>query len=123
MRSGPPDLPGSERLSLPVPEGDRLAARFDLAGRIAKPLVLLVHGLTGSEASRYAVSTTRHLVSLGWPVLRINLRGAGPSRPTAAGHYHAGRTGDLAEALRGLPADLARHGSSCSDIRSAAISC
>ena len=29
VRGGPPDLPGSERLSLPVPEGDRLAARFD----------------------------------------------------------------------------------------------
>jgi len=111
VRGGPPDLPGGERLSLPVPEGDRLAARFDRpAGCIAKPLVVLVHGLTGSEASRYAVSTTRHLVGLGWPVLRINLRGAGLSRPTAAGHYHAGRTGDLAEALRGLPADLARHG-------------
>lgn len=42
--------------------------------------------------------------------MRLNLRGSLPSLPTAAGHYHAGRTEDLAEALRGLPADLTRYG-------------
>ena len=108
---GPPDLLGGERLLLPLPGGDRLAARLDRpADRIAKPLVVLVHGLAGSHASGYAVASARHLVGHGWPILRLNLRGAGPSRATAAGHYHAGRTEDLAAALRGLPADLARHG-------------
>jgi len=112
VRGTPPDLPGRERLLLPMPGGDRLAARLDRrAGpTTARPLVVLVHGLTGSEASGYAVVSTRHLVGQGWPVLRLNLRGALPSRPTAAGHYHAGRTEDLAEALRGLPADLTRYG-------------
>jgi predicted alpha/beta-fold hydrolase len=107
----PSDLRGSERLMLPLSDGDLLAARLDRPGdHIFRPLVVLVHGLAGSEASGYAVSTARHLVGHGWPVLRLNLRGAGPSRATAAGHYHAGRTADLAAALRGLPADLARHG-------------
>ena len=108
----PPDLPGGERLLLPMPDGDRLAARLDrqAGGPIARPLVVLVHGLAGSEASGPVVASTRHLVGQGWPVLRLNVRGALPSRPTAAGHYHAGRTGDLAEALRGLPADLTRYG-------------
>ena len=112
VRGTPPDLPGRERLLLPMPGGDRLAARLDRrAGpTTARPLVVLVHGLTGSEASGYAVVSTRHLVGQGWPVLRLNLRGALPSRPTAAGHYHAGRTEDLAEAVRGLPADLTRYG-------------
>jgi pimeloyl-ACP methyl ester carboxylesterase len=55
-------------------------------------------------------SPARHFVGQGWPVLRLNLRGAGPSRATAAGHYHAGRTDDLAAALRRIPGDLARHG-------------
>jgi uncharacterized protein len=107
----PPDRPGGERLLLPMPDGDRLAARLDRhAGPISRPLVVLVHGLAGSEVSGSVVVSMRHLVSQGWPVLRLNLRGALPSRPTAAGHYHAGRTGDLAEALRGLPAEFTRYG-------------
>jgi predicted alpha/beta-fold hydrolase len=111
VRGTPPDLPGGERLLLPMPDGDRLAARLDRpAGRFARPLVVLVHGLAGSEASGNVVASMRHLAGQGWPVLRLNLRGALPSCPTAAGHYHAGRTEDLAEALRGLPADLTRYG-------------
>ena len=107
----PPDLAGGERLLLPMSDGDRLAARLDWpTDRIARPLIVLVHGLAGSEASGNVVASKRHLVGQGWPVLRLNLRGALPSCPTAAGHYHAGRTEDLAEALRGLPADLTRHG-------------
>jgi uncharacterized protein len=106
VRPSPPDLPGGERLLLPVSGGDRLAARLDRpAGTIARPLIVLVHGLAGSEASGPVVASARHLAGQGWPVLRLNLRGALPSRPTAAG-----RTEDLAEAMRGLPADLTRYG-------------
>ncbi|MGH6800208.1 MAG: alpha/beta fold hydrolase, partial [Methylocella sp.] len=111
LRGTPPDLPGGERLLLPMQDGERLAARLDRrADSIPRPLVVLVHGLAGTEASRSVVASMRHLYSQGWPVLRLNLRGALPSLPTAPGHYHAGRTGDLADALRGLPADLSRYG-------------
>jgi uncharacterized protein len=111
VRGTPPDLPRGERLLLPVSGGDRLAARLDRpTDRIARPLAVLVHGLAGSEASRNVVASMRHLVGQGWPVLRLNLRGALPSCPTAAGHYHAGRTEDLAGALRGLPAELTQYG-------------
>jgi uncharacterized protein len=111
VRGAPPELPGGERLLLPVSGGDRLAARLDRpADSTARPLVVLVHGLAGSEASGSVVASMRHLVGQGWPVLRLNLRGAFPSRPTAAGHYHAGRTEDLAEALHALPAELTRYG-------------
>ncbi|MGH6847725.1 MAG: YheT family hydrolase [Methylocella sp.] len=111
LLGAPPDLPGGERLLLPTQDGERLAARLNRrADAIARPLVVLVHGLAGSEASRNVVASMRHLVGQGWPVLRLNLRGALPSLPTAPGHYHAGRTEDLAEALRGLPADLTQYG-------------
>jgi len=111
VRGAPPDLPGGERLLLPISGGDRLTARLDRrAGLMARPLVVLLHGLAGSESSAPVVASMRHLVGQGWPVLRLNLRGALPSRPIAAGHYHAGRTEDLADALRGLPADLTRYG-------------
>lgn len=107
----PPDLPGGERLALSLRDGERLAARLDRpADPRPVPLVVLVHGLAGSEASRNTVATARHLVGCGWPVLRLDLRGSLPSLPTAPGHYHAGRTEDLADALRALPGDLVRHG-------------
>lgn len=109
LRGVPPDLPGGERLLLPVSCGERLAARLNRqTGSNARPLIVLVHGLAGSEVSRSVVASTRHLVDQGWPVMRLNLRGTLPSLPTAAGHYHAGRTEDLADALRGLPANLIR---------------
>jgi predicted alpha/beta-fold hydrolase len=108
---GPADLPGGERLLLPMADGDRLAARLDRPERpTSKPLVVLVHGLTGSEASINVVATMRRLIDDGWPVLRLNLRGSERSRPTSLGRYHAGRTQDLVGALRRLPADLALRG-------------
>ncbi len=43
-------------------------------------------------------------------MLRLNLRGAAPSRATSGGRYHAGKTEDLVAALRGLPAELVSRG-------------
>ena len=111
FRGTPTDLPRGERLLLEVTGGDRLAARLDRPTcSVARPLIVLVHGLAGSEESGSVVASTRYLVGQGWPVLRLNLRGSLRSRPTAAGHYHAGRTGDLAEALRAMPAEFTRYG-------------
>lgn len=109
----PSDLPGEERLLLPVSGGDRLSARLDRPSQDAhppRPLVALVHGLTGSESSINIIATARRLNVEGWPVLRLNLRGAGPSAATSRGRYHAGRTEDLADALRALPPALLRSG-------------
>lgn len=107
----PKELPGGERLLLAMSDGDRLAARLDRpADPSRRPLVVLIHGLTGTEASVNVMRAARHLVREGWPVLRLNLRGSALSRPTSKGRYHAGRTEDLAEALRQLPDGLVRHG-------------
>ena len=54
--------------------------------------VVLIHGLTGCEASTYMQASARHLLERGHPVLRLNLRGAGPSRLRCRLQYHAGRT-------------------------------
>jgi len=51
------------------------------------PLIVLVHGLAGSEVSGSVAVSMRHLVGQGWTLLRLNLRGSLPSRQTAAGHY------------------------------------
>ena len=108
LRIGRPTVTG-ERLYLPMADGsgDRLAASLTPAPG-GRPLVVLIHGLTGSEKSTYMLNSARHFHALGYPVLRLNLRGAGPSRATCRGHYHAGRSEDLRDALHALdPASAA----------------
>ena len=50
-----------------------------------------------------ALDLSRH----GYPVLRLNLRGAGLSGATCRHEYNAGLTADLAQAIAALPAALA----------------
>lgn len=105
--------PGNGRLlllDLADGTGDRLAARLDLPGpavgpgerTVARPLAILIHGLTGCEGSAYMGSAAAHLLAHGFPVLRLNLRGAAPSAATSTAQYHAGRSEDLRAALAAL---------------------
>ncbi|MSO98882.1 MAG: alpha/beta fold hydrolase [Rhodospirillaceae bacterium] len=115
LRRAQPNLsgPGFERLRLPCEDGTGdvlLAALNTPAEKTTRPLVMLIHGLTGCEDSRHILFAAQHFLSLGYPVLRLNLRGAGPSRATCQGHYHAGRSEDIAAALTALPNHLIAHG-------------
>lgn len=94
----------AERLELALRDGsgDRLAASLHRAGEGTKPLVVLLHGLTGCEDSLYVRGSAAFWLMRGYDVLRLNLRGAGPSRPLCREHYHAGRSGDLRDALLAL---------------------
>src|SRR5262245_65385472 len=78
--------------------------------RAGRPLAILIHGLTGWEGSIYVLSMARGLLGSGYRVLRLNLRGAGPSRATCGGHYYAGRSQDFRALLSVLPAELTRYG-------------
>lgn len=85
--------------------GDRLLGDLHRPiGDAPKPLVVLLHGLTGCSESLYMQSTTRHLLGLGYSVLRLNLRGARPTRALCKQRYHAGRSADLAAVLSSLDA-------------------
>ena len=98
-------------IKLPMSDGDILIASLNAPPDPPKrPLIILVHGLTGSENSFNIISATNYLVKKSWRVLRLNLRGATPTRPLAKGHYHAGKTEDLREALNQLPLQLLNNG-------------
>ena len=97
---------GQEKLELPMPDGsgDRLVASLAAARRPrdGAPMVVLIHGLTGTEDSVYVRRSARHFLAAGHPVARLNLRGAGPSRSLCRGNYHAGRGEDLKAVLEHL---------------------
>ena len=91
--------------------GDRLVVSLHMPEqRRDRPLVVLIHGISGSEGSCYMVVAAAYFLARGHPVLKVNLRGAGPSRPYCGGHYHAGLTDDLAAVLDRLPPELTRNG-------------
>jgi uncharacterized protein len=102
----------SERLELPMRDGsgDRLLGDLNLPPARDKPLVVLVHGLTGCSTGTYMLASALHLLKQGYPVLRLNLRGAGPARTFGRQQYHAGRSQDLRDALAALPESLTNNG-------------
>ncbi len=119
--AGPPAMPSGERqrrLYLPMKDGsgDQLTGLLDApvhatgGARKALPLVVLIHGLSGSEESAYILASARFWLARGHDVVRLNLRGAGPSRAYCDQQYHAGRTEDLRDALHALDPDLTTHG-------------
>jgi predicted alpha/beta-fold hydrolase len=92
-------------LKLPVGDGSGDVLTGTLHRRAdsrAAPLVVLIHGLSGSEDSAYMSASAAHWIERGFPALRLNLRGAGSSRPLCRQQYHAGRSEDLRDALRAL---------------------
>jgi predicted alpha/beta-fold hydrolase len=115
LRRPSPDLSGFafERLQLPMRDGsgDRLLGDLNRpTHETGKPLVVLIHGLTGCSTGAYMLVSAHNLLRQGHPVLRLNLRGAGPARPLSRQQYHAGRSADLRDALAALPPDLTERG-------------
>jgi len=104
----------SERVCFPMADrsGDILLGMLDRPQwpDDARPLVILIHGLTGCEDSVYILGAARYLLYRGYTVLRLNVRGAGPSRPYCGEHYHVGRTADFRRVLQQIPDDLKQNG-------------
>lgn len=103
-----------ERVLLPLRDGtgDALVGTLQRPAELAakRPLVVLIHGMAGDETSPYLLTTAGFLLGRGYPVMRLNLRGAGPSREHCRLLYHAGRSEDLRQAILSLPPDLAGAG-------------
>jgi predicted alpha/beta-fold hydrolase len=106
------------RLRLPEPElvlvdmpdgsGDRLAVLLH-EGDQDRPLVLVVHGLGGSAESDYVRHVSAGLIRAGFPVGRIDLRGAGTGE-YAGGMYHGGKTEDVVAVIESFDRPVAMVG-------------
>lgn len=101
------------RLPMRDGSGDVLVAALQTPAPEApesRPLAVFIHGLTGCQDSLYMLRSAAAFLAAGYPVLRLSLRGAGPSRPLSRFQYHAGRSEDLRDALLGLPPERVAKG-------------
>ncbi len=95
------DLP-HEVIQLPLADGDTLLLYDSQSGtwEPGKPIAVLVHGLTGCHTSGYMIRLGKRLVANGYRVVRMDLRGAGPSIRLARKFYNAACSADVREVLR-----------------------
>ena len=103
----------AERVHVPLTDGsgDCLVGALHLPEQDrGRPLVTLIHGIAGCERSCYMTVATAFFLMRGYPVLLVNQRGAGPSRPLCKGQYHAGSTADFGTLLDQLDPKLTRNG-------------
>jgi predicted alpha/beta-fold hydrolase len=93
-----------EDLWIPAGEEARLLLRvtWQPGARADHPLLLVVHGLGGSDRAAYMVSTGRLAFSRGFHVARMNMRGAGDSEAVNPRFYNAGLDTDLLRAIQAL---------------------
>ena len=68
------------------------------------PLVLVLHGLTGSSNSPYVAGLQQALAAQGWASVAINWRGCSGEPNLQVRSYHSGASDDLAEVIGQLRA-------------------
>ncbi|NOQ36039.1 MAG: hydrolase [Methylococcaceae bacterium] len=87
----PPPLLKRERLM--TDDGDFLD--IDCCGEGQKPLVILLHGLTGSSESGYLKGLQYCLLEQGFKSVALNFRGCSGESNHLARCYHSGETEDI----------------------------
>lgn len=68
------------------------------------PLVLVLHGLTGSSSSLYVLGLQQQLAAQDWASVAINWRGCSGEPNLLPRAYHSGASDDLAEVIAHLQA-------------------
>ena len=94
-------IPG-EHIKVQLEDGDQLLVRLSLpkGWKNGQRIVVLIHGLAGSEESPYLIRMGEKLFKRGYAVVKVNLRGCGPGRGLARYPYHSGRSEDTKALLK-----------------------
>ena len=99
----PPPLQ-RERERLWLEDGDFLDLDWHGRHDPKAPLVLVLHGLTGSSKSLYVLGLQQALAARGWASVALNWRGCSGEPNLLARGYHSGASEDLAATVRHLRA-------------------
>lgn len=99
--------PARERERMTLMDGDWLCLDWCLPPSWSasdKPLVIILHGLSGSSSSQYVLGLQHALEGSGWASVAMNCRGATGEPNNTARAYHAGAHDDVAEVVRAVHA-------------------
>ncbi|MCK9397508.1 MAG: hydrolase [Methylobacter sp.] len=88
-----PNPPDYRRERLGTPDHDFID--IDYCGTGKQPLVMLIHGLTGSSQSGYIKGLQSALLKQGLRSVALNFRGCSGSPNNRARSYHSGETEDI----------------------------
>ncbi|GAB6388580.1 hydrolase [Stutzerimonas marianensis] len=98
-----PALP-RRRERLWLADGDFLDLDWHGPHEAEVPLVLVLHGLTGSSNSHYVIGLQQRLAERGWASVAANWRGCSGEPNLLPRAYHSGASDDLAEVIAHLQA-------------------
>ncbi len=97
--------PELRRQELVLPDGDRVAVDWHIAGDSlpqTAPLLVVLHGLEGSVESSYARMLLEASFARGWRACVLHFRDCGDYTNLLPRRYHAGETNDLRHFLNTL---------------------
>lgn len=83
--------------SFELSDGDFLQLAWLKNKDLSKPLVIVLHGLTGSIESSYVPGILSTIQEAGWRGVLMHFRGAGSEHNRLHRSYHAGDTADFSE--------------------------
>ncbi|MGH8380450.1 hydrolase [Pseudomonas sp.] len=93
-----------QRERLWLADGDFLDLDWHGPHEATTPLVLVLHGLTGSSNSPYVIGMQQALANRGWASVALNWRGCSGEPNLLPRSYHSGASEDLAETIDHLRA-------------------
>jgi predicted alpha/beta-fold hydrolase len=95
-RYGSGDRSGDEERLFEVEPGNHVLARCRWQpNRTAQPTLVMWHGMEGSTASNYMLTTAAKISRQGFNVVRVNFRNCGGTERLSQTLYHGGLTSDL----------------------------
>lgn len=100
----PPPLLERQRERLWLADGDFLDLDWFGPHEADAPLVLVLHGLSGSSNSLYVLGLQQRLAAQGWASVALNWRGCSGEPNLLPRGYHSGASDDLAAVIEHLRA-------------------
>ena len=88
----------TERLELP--DGDFLDLVWTNNVEENRPIVLMLHGISGSIESSYVRGMLKKMMDTGWTGMLMHFRGCGGEPNRLPRSYHSGDTNDLAYTVK-----------------------
>lgn len=98
----PPTVPPSKSWHVALGNDDFLSCEVSQPSTSFQKIVVLIHGLGGSDSSHYMVRMAQKLYDSRIMAVRVNLRGCGSGIYLSSLPYHGGRSQDLLAVLQAL---------------------